>query len=328
MHILSGDIGGTKTTLALFEYKGQEINLRARESFVSNRHDSLQAVLKKFLSTDMPIADVASFGIAGPVHDGLCVTTNLPWRIEAATLSRDFDIPNVLLINDLEANAWSIDHLPDKDLFRLHDGKPDAGGNRAIISAGTGLGEAGLYWDGKRHIPFATEGGHGSFSPTNDTEIALLQYLLEKTDRVGWEQIVSGTGLVNIHDFLLAHNGTAPPSWLLQQMAEGDAAAAISKAGLTSRCSLCSQALDIFVHLYGVEAGNLALKIMATGGIYIGGGIAPKILPALQQRGFLNGFFSKDGMESLMRDMPVHVILNADAALYGALFYALSQMAD
>ena len=327
MHILSGDIGGTKTTLALFESDGTASRVLARKTFSSRQYESLEDVLRQFLTKDMPAQDVACFGLAGPIHDGICLTTNLPWRVEAKKLSGEFGIPQVFLINDLEANAWSIAQLPEKDLHTLHAGKPDAAGNRSIVSAGTGLGEAGLFWDGTQHIPFASEGGHASFSPTNPLEIALLEYLLKKHDRVSWELVVSGMGLINIHDFMLNHYGEAAPEWLAGEMAEGDAAAAISKAALESRCPLCVKALDMFVHLYGVETGNHALKIMATGGVYIGGGIAPKILDALEKPAFLEGFFAKGGMEPLMRDMPVHVILNADAALYGAAFYALNRIA-
>jgi len=322
LHILSGDIGGTKTTLALFESKGPATRLLVRKTFASKQHDSLEDVLRHFLTRDIPVPDVACFGLAGPVHDGMGITTNLPWRIAAKELGREFCIPKVYLINDLEANAWSINHLPEKDLHTLYPGKPDATGNRSIISAGTGLGEAGLFWDGRKHIPFASEGGHASFSPTNALEIALLEFLLREHAQVSWELVVSGMGLVNIHAFLLDHHQESPPDWLAQEMETGDAAAAISSAARQARCPLCVQALDMFVHLYGVEAGNHALKIMATSGVYIGGGIAPKILDALAQPAFLDGFFAKGGMEPLMRDMPVHVILNADAALYGAALYA------
>ena len=322
MNILSGDIGGTKTTLALFESNGSEPRLLVKKTYPSRQYISLEQVLKEFLAENRLKPEVAGFGLAGPVQNGLCKTTNLPWQIEAARLEQKFGISRVHLLNDLEANAWSIAHLPEKDLYSLHEGKPGAQGNRSIIAAGTGLGEAGLFWDAHQHIPFASEGGHASFSPTTALEIALLEYLQKQHGQVSWELVVSGQGLINIHDFMLAHHKATPPDWLAEEMHHGDAAAAISHAAQQERCPICMDALEMFVHLYGVEAGNHALKIMATGGVYIGGGIAPRILAQLQKPAFLDGFFAKGDMEALMREMPVKIILNADAALYGAAIYA------
>ncbi|HSM97459.1 MAG TPA: glucokinase, partial [Gallionella sp.] len=217
--------------------------------------------------------------------------------------------------------------LNKDDLLTLHAGAPDdggigTGGNAAVIAAGTGLGEAGLFWDGQRYRPFATEGGHASFSPGNDLEIALLRHLQQRHGHVSWERVVSGPGLVGLHEFLCLHRGVALPGWLRQEMEQGDAAAGIAAAALSERDGLCVEALDWFVRLYGAEAGNLALKVMSRGGVYLGGGIAPKILPVLQSGRFLEGFFSKGRMRPLLEAMTVRVILNDRAALYGPALHA------
>ncbi|WP_456374615.1 glucokinase [Thiolapillus sp.] len=326
LQILAGDIGGTKTTLAFIEASSsQGMQVLCRSTWASREHDSLESILAVFLEKHALRPDAAAFGVAGPVLNGRCITTNLPWTIETAALRRILGIEQLWLINDLEANAWGIDALSDEDFHTLNPGRDNARGNRSIISAGTGLGEAGMYWDGNTHIPFASEGGHASFSPASDLEDALLRYLRSKHGHVSWELVVSGMGLANIHEFLLQHQGKNTQGWLQKSMEEGDVAAAISAAARSGRCELCSQAVELFVHLLGVEAGNHALKIMATGGVYLGGGIAPKILKELQKPAFLQGFFSKGSMETLMRDMPVRVILNPEAALLGAAEYALNR---
>ncbi|VAW79242.1 Glucokinase, partial [hydrothermal vent metagenome] len=204
----------------------------------------------------------------------------------------------------------------------LSEGKPDSAGNASIISAGTGLGQAGLYWNGERHRPFASEGGHADFAPNADIEIALLQYLKQRYSHVSWERVVSGMGLVNIYAFLCDYRGVETPAWLVEVMNTGDQAAAISKAAQDNRCPVCSETLDLFVYLYGVEAGNHALKIMSTAGVYLGGGIAPKNLDRFGEMTFLRGFYAKGRMEPLMRNMPVKVILNDCTALYGPAVFA------
>ena len=323
MQILAGDIGGTKTTLAFAEASALKgIEVLCRTTYASPEHASLDEILDLFLKQHAVRPDAAAFGVAGPVLDGRCATTNLPWTMETPALRDKLGTKKVWLINDLEANAWGIQVLENKDFFTLNPGSPHASGNRCIISAGTGLGEAGMFWDGKKHIPFATEGGHAAFSPTTDLEIELLQYLGKTHARVSWEQLVSGAGLVNIHGFLLHRNHEETPPALRRQMEEGDPAAALAKAAAQGQCSTCAQAMRLFTRLYGVEAGNLALKMMATGGVYIGGGIAPKILAELQTPAFLDGFFARGPMESLLRDMPVKVILEPDTALLGAALYA------
>lgn len=322
MKVLAGDIGGTKTALAVIEVDGTRLHVQARETFPSANFDTLDEIVRQFIDTHHPACDYAGFGIAGPVRDGICATTNLPWRVDARQLATGLGLRRAWLLNDLEANAWGISTLSDDDFLVLNEGAPQASGNAAIISAGTGLGQAGLFWDGARHRPFASEGGHSDFAPASELEIALLRYLKQQYDHVSWERVVSGMGLVNIHAFLSDFRHSEPPDWLREQLRDGDAAAAISNAALARRCPVCIEALDLFVHLYGVEAGNHALKLMATGGVYIGGGIAPHIVDKLREPDFLYGFQSKGRMETLMRSMPVRVILNPHTALYGAAVYA------
>ncbi len=324
--VLAGDIGGTKTSLAVIELEGSQREVLAQEHYPSTAYASLDDVVREFMAAQNPACDYASFGIAGPVKDGKCDTTNLPWQIDAQMLADALGFRRVWLINDLEANAWGIGILKEDDIYTLSAGNPDARGNASIISAGTGLGQAGLYWDGERHWPFGSEGGHADFAPASKLEISLLHYLQRQYDHVSWERVVSGMGLVSIYEFLSEHRQIETPAWLGAEMRDGDSAAAITHAAQAGRCPVCSETLDMFVKLYGVEAGNHALKIMATGGVYIGGGIAPRILDQLKGENFLHGFWSKGRMEPLMRSMPVRVILNDHTALYGAAVYADSEL--
>jgi glucokinase len=228
----------------------------------------------------------------------------------------------VWLLNDLEANAYGIATLAPEDFLTLNEGAPQAEGNAAVIAAGTGLGEAGLYWDGRRHRPFASEGGHASFAPSNTLQVELLRYLLTHFTHVSWERVLSGPGLHTIYTFLRDTGRGIEPAWLSEEIHTGDPAAAISGAALEDRCALCMQALDLFVALYGAEAGNLALKVMATGGVFVGGGIAPKIIEKLKDATFMQAFTAKGRLQPLLETIPVHVILNDQTALYGAARYA------
>ena len=322
MKVLAGDIGGTKTTLAIFEVEGTQLEVLSLEKYPSQQYGSLDEIVRQFVEIQDYTCDWGSFGIAGPVRNGRAETTNLPWSIDAKRLADDIGFRKVWLMNDLEANAWGISALEEKDFCVLSEGKPDPNGNASIISAGTGLGQAGLYWNGSQHRPFASEGGHSDFAPHSDLEIALLQYLKQRHPHVSWERVVSGMGLLNIYEFLRDYRGAETPDWLAEEMKEGDQAAAISKAAHDSRCPVCAETLKLFVHLYGVEAGNQALKIMSTAGVYLGGGIVPKNLDLFREGTFLKSFWSKGRMEPLMRDMPVKVILNDRTALYGPAVFA------
>jgi len=321
--ILAGDIGGTKTRLALFTAAGERLESCVEETFPSREHGGLNEIVRAFVSQQQMSVTHAGFGVAGPVKHSRSETTNLPWVVDARQLAGQLGIASVVLINDLEANAYGVAALEGKDFVILSHGAPDAEGNAAIIAAGTGLGEAGLYWDGAQHHPFACEGGHTDFAPRNELEIELLRYLLTRFTRVSYERVLSGPGLYNIYQFLRDTGRGKEPVWLTEELREQDPAATISQAALTDRSALCVQALDLFVSLYGAEAGNLALKVMATGGLYVGGGIAPRILQKLQDSTFVQAFITKGRMQPLLEAMPVRVILNDKTALLGAARCAL-----
>ncbi len=274
--ILAGDIGGTNTRLAIVEAIGEELRIVAQETFPSRERTSLEAAIAEFLHLHSCDLTSASFGIAGPVKNGRCEATNLPWVVDSKTLAKRLRLKRVGLINDLEANAYGLAVLQSKDFVILNKGARNASGNMAVISAGTGLGEAGLYWDGERHCPFPSEGGHADFAPRNHLEMELLDYSMSHYRRVSYERLVSGPGLVHVYRFLRDTGKGAEPTWLAEQMRHGDPAPIISQQAVEGKSLLCLQALEIFVSLYGAEAGNLALKLMATGGVYLGGGIAPE----------------------------------------------------
>ena len=318
---LTGDIGGTKTRLALAEVNGTRVSICREQSFASQQYAALEDLLQEFLH-EQPNITAAAFGIAGPVQGEVAQTTNLPWRIDAAVLRRRFGFARCHLLNDLEATAWGLPALGADDLLTLQAGAPDVVGNQAVIAAGTGLGEAGLYWDGTAHRPFATEGGHATFSPRDARELALLHYMQQQHEHVSWERVLSGMGLRDLYDFMLIHRGAATPQWLADGIATGDKAAAVSAAALAGKDEVCVETLHLFADLYGAEAGNLALKLMSRGGLFIGGGIAPKILPLLQEGTFLRAFLDKGRMQPLLAAMPVKVILNDRAALYGPALFA------
>jgi len=316
-HVLAGDIGGTKTRLAVFEVAGTQLETLAEHSYPSREYTALEDVIDAFLDTHTHRPQAACFGVAGPVRDAESRITNLPWHISAAAIASRFRLRHTSLLNDLEATAWGIQALGEEDFHVLNPGSVNTAGNAAVIAAGTGLGEAGLCRAGDRLQPFATEGGHSDFSPGSELEIELLRYLKELHGHVSWERVLSGPGLVTLHKFLCRHYAAAAPDWLQAEMASGDPAAAISRAAQSGRDTHCAAALELFVHLYGVEASNLALKIMATGGCYIGGGIAPKILRPLAGGDFMAAFCAKGRMRPLLEQMPVRVILNDRTALLG-----------
>ncbi len=322
MEVLAGDIGGTKTRLALFEVEGNRLETQVEHTYVSKEYSSLDEITAAFLEASHKLCKHACFGIAGPVKQGKSKTTNLPWHVDATGIRNAFGFKTVALLNDLEANAWGLAALSDRDFSPLNTGTPNASGNRSVIAAGTGLGEAGLYWDGHRHWPFASEGGHTDFSPGNDLELDLYEFLAKRFGHVSWERVLSGPGLANLYEFLLHYRQSVSPEWLAKEIQTGDPAAAISNAALSDQDPICVEALDLFVHLYGTEAGNHALKIMATGGVFVGGGIAPKILDKLEQKTFMDAFCGKGRMANLLRDMPVKVILNERTALYGPAVFA------
>lgn len=325
--ILAGDIGGTSTRLALFEAGGPKLRAVHQERYASREHAGLSEIVAKFIAAHPGAIGAACFGIAGPIRDGRVETPNLPWIIEAGVLARELSLSHVTLLNDLEANAWGVFTLGDADVETLSPGMPSREGNAAILSAGTGLGEAGYHWDGQRLRPFASEGGHADFAPHDELTIELYRWLHRRHGHVSWERVVSGPGLVNLYTFLKDTRRGAETPELEQAMRAGDPAAAISTAALAGTSELAVRALDLFVALYGAEAGNLALKMKATQGVWIGGGIAPKILPRLRRPGFLEAFCDKGRFKAFLEAIPVRVILNDQTALRGAAWHALSSRA-
>ncbi|HEY7190988.1 MAG TPA: glucokinase [Vicinamibacterales bacterium] len=315
--ILAGDIGGTSTRLALFDV-GDRVDALAIGVFASASLDRLDDAVDDFLRTAPGQVHAACFGVAGPVVDGRATLPNLPWAVDAQALAQRLRVGYVDVINDLEANAYGISGLAPDDLVALNDAAGRPASNRAILSAGTGLGEAGLYWDGTRHHAIASEGGHADFAPRTELERDLLRELQQGTPHVSYERVLSGEGLHRIFTFLRRRTGQPQPEWVIEAAHRHAAPAAISKAALERTSETAVESLRVFVSCLGAEAGNLALRMMAIGGVYLGGGIAPKILPALQDGTFMTAFVDKGRMKSLLETIPVFVIRNDHTALHGA----------
>jgi glucokinase len=316
--ILAGDIGGTNARLAFFDVTDGQFRLVTASVFPSSEFSGLDQIVSHFVTSSNLHADIACFGVAGPVRNGRVEASNLPWVVESKGLADELKIEKAILINDLEANAWGIATLDSKDVVSLNQVKGTPVGNQAVISAGTGLGEAGMYWDGTQHRIIACEGGHADFAPRNELEMDLFRYLSGRYGHVSYERIVSGPGLVNVFHFLRDTGRGTEPQWLTDQMLHADPAAVISRAALDGTSPLCEQALDLFVSVYGAEAGNLALTFMATGGVYLGGGIAPKIVAKLSGPLFMHAFTGKGRMQPLLETIPVKIITNDKTALLGA----------
>lgn len=325
--ILAGDIGGTNARLAYFQPQNGHLRLISERVFPSREYSELGEIVSKFLEDVATRPEVACFGIAGPVHNGRVETTNLPWVIEQSRLAKQIRMPATLLINDLEANAWGIGALSPQDLVSLNQVVP-SNGNQAVIAPGTGLGEAGLFWNGSQHQVFACEGGHADFAPQGDLQIELLRFLAARHGHVSYERVLSGPGLVNVYEFLLEKGCGDEATEFAAQLSQGDAAAEISRAALNGTNPLAEQALDLWVSVYGAEAGNLALKTMATGGIFLGGGISPKILPKLTGPLFMRAFLEKGRLRPLLASIPVQVITNDKAGLLGAARCAASNSSN
>jgi glucokinase len=293
--ILAGDMGGTKSRLALFALEAKRPQLLIEETYKSEEYSELEEVLQKFLGanaeqiSDQPIV-AACLGVAGPVVGEHSKTPNLPWTISLQAIRETVGCQKVKLINDLEANGYGILLLEDDELETLQEGSLQNEGHGALISAGTGLGEALLHREGESFKPVASEGGHADFAPRNELEIELLRYLLKRFQHVSYERVLSGTGLSNIYSFLRDSGHGQEPSWLGEQLEQEDPGAVISRVALSGEAELCVKALDLFVSIYGAEAGNLALKAKAVGGLYVGGGIAPKIISKLRDETFLKAF--------------------------------------
>ena len=316
--ILAGDVGGTNTRLALFEVAGGSLRVLAAATFPSRAHRGLEELVARFVAERGGSVRHACFGVAGPVRDGRCEATNLPWVVDGQALGRELALPAVTLINDLEANAYGLATLGPDDVAVLNAGEPGARGNVAVIAAGTGLGEAGLVWDGRRHQPFASEGGHADFAPTDELQVELYRFLARELGHVSVERVLSGPGLYNVYRFLRDTGRGEEPGWLAAAIGAGDPAPVISAAALDGRSELCGRALDVVVSIYGAEAGNLALRVLATAGVYLGGGIGPRIRRRLEGPRFMEAFLAKGRLRALLSAIPVRLILNDRTALQGA----------
>ena len=327
--VLAGDIGGTKTNLALFSVHGEKLRSESLKTYSSQHYSGLFPLLQDFFAESRPNIDAASFGIAGAVVDGKVQTPNLPWMVDIEELRRALKFEKVTLLNDLEATAYGLFTLENDELFTLNEGTMRHAGNKALIAAGTGLGQAILFDDGRYFRPVASEGGHGDFAPRNELEIELLRHLIGRFGHVSYERVVSGPGLLNIYRFLKEVRGLEEPEWLSVRLANADdQSVEISKAALAGEAAICVEALDLFVSVYGAEAGNLALRAKSVRGLYIGGGIAPKILAKLKDGIFMRAFVDKGRYADLLSAMPVQVVLNEKTALRGAAYYAAFQSGE
>jgi glucokinase len=323
--ILVGDIGGTKTHLALFSSSKTQWLVQFEATYPSKNYASLEEVIQHFLAQAKPqqAIQAAGFGVAGPVIQAQCKITNLPWIITVAQLQQQLPTTKIFLINDLESIGLGIPHLPPDKLIALNPTATIQPGNQAIIAAGTGLGESLLYWDGNQFHSIASEGGHVNFAPRDQREMELLHYWQQQLAHVSYEHVLSGPGLFNIYQFLKHSGYGEEPAWLTQQFNQSDPSAVIAEMGLSNNNKLCVQALDMLVSIYGAAAGNLALKFMALGGVYLGGGIAPKIVAKLQEGTFMRAFTDKGRFAQLLNTIPVYVILDPKVGLWGAAGYTI-----
>jgi len=327
MRVLAGDIGGTKTLLQIADCRAGRCRAVRTQRFDSGSHDSLSSIIREFLKGEKNKSiKAACFGIAGPIREtakGQSVkVTNLPWEIHGRELKRRFKLPRLALINDFQAVGHGMAALGKKDLVVLQKGKAVERGPRVVIGAGTGLGQGLLVWNRDHYVPIATEGGHANFAPTSELQIELMRYLLKTAGRTSWELVLSGHGLVRLYTFL-KERGAAPESaTVAQAMQAGDPAAAITRAALEQNDPLANQALDLFVDIYGAQAGNLALTAGATGGVYIAGGIAPKIISRLNDGRFMRAFRNKGKMSPYVETIPVQVVTRPEVGLVGAVLAA------
>jgi glucokinase len=331
MMILAGDIGGTKTAISLYEIRDDTLYPMRDATFSSAQYPALESLLAAFYAEhELSSLQAACFGVAGPVIDGRSIATNLPWVIDEASLAEALRVPRmkVRLLNDLEAAALGMLHLTTDEFVVLNQGvQPRRVDNMAVIAAGTGLGEAVLFWDGSHFHAIATEGGHASFAPIDDLQVALLVDLRRQFGgHVSVERVLSGPGLINIYRFLRRYRQMGEPPWLTQALQTGDRAAKISRHGVLGDDDVCREAIELFASIYGAEAGNLALKCMGTGGVLIGGGIAPQILPILQNGAFLQQFVDKGRFRSMLERIEVKVALNSRAPLLGAAYTAAAMV--
>ena len=324
--IIAGDVGGTKCNLALFSEKNGVLTPVFRQRFPSKGFATFDLIVKEFARLAAPYLAgapvlAAGFGVAGPVIDNRVRATNLPWSVDARTLASELDVTRIVLMNDLGATGHSIEHLPPEEFCVLNPGKPEPGGTRTLLAAGTGLGQSILVWDGQRYRIVPSEGGHSDFAPHTDQQVELLRFMRRRYPQVSWELILSGRGFRTLHEFLapeVKHASFEDP--------DADPAPEITQKALAKTCPVCVEAVDLWVSIYGAEAGNLALKVLALGGVYVAGGIAVKIIEKIKDGSFFKSFKDKWHFESLLANIPVSVILNESAPLLGAAYEALASV--
>jgi glucokinase len=324
--LLAGDIGGTKTILALFSHEKGPLQPLFEVSYPSNDYTGLDTIITDFFSQADVTAAKACFGVAGPVRDGRAVITNLPWQPDSKMLQSSHGFSKATLINDLVATGYAIPHLSQSDIFIINEGINTVEGGIGIIAPGTGLGEAIFTWEGSSYIPVPSEGGHTDFAPISEIELDLLTFLNKQYGHVSYDRICSGRGLPGIYDFIKAHYQLEEPDWLAEDLATAEDRTPVIVNGAlndTQHCEICSKTVQMFVSILGAEAGNLALKGLTTGGMYLGGGIPPRILPFLKEEIFMKSYTDKGRMSYLLHDIPVKVILNSKAALIGAASFGL-----
>lgn len=327
--ILVGDIGGTKTVLALFSIEQGVAGGAVHEiRFESGKYDSLETIISEFYRKTQCNPVAASFGVAGHVNNQQAQITNLPWSISAAEISSSFDIPKVFLLNDLESTAMAVPHLGKDDVITLNQGVVESQGNIVVLAPGTGLGMAFLVRVGEQYKACASEGGHTSFAPRNLQEIELLKFLQRRYHHVSFERICSGSELPNIYDFFIENRSYLEPDWLREELSHvADRTPVIVQTALEHKADICEATLDIFVHVFGTVIGNMAISLLPTGGIYLGGGILPRIITRLQQPDFLSAIADKGRFSNLCAKMPVHVIMDPKSALHGAAWFGIEALA-
>ena len=326
--VLAGDVGATKTNIGLFRKGKRRPLLKAIETYSSGEAPGLENIVDRFLKGHEVAVSGACFGVAGPVKNGRCRTTNLPWHVSARKLKNRFKWDSVRLINDLAATAYAVPLLTERELYPLNRAKASKGEPLGLIAPGTGLGMALMIWKDDRYVPVASEGGHSDLAPNNQVEAALWQYVHVRIGHVSTERLLSGPGLFIIYCWLKFSGRAKEPEWLAKAMIEADPSEVISEAALVKGEPICVKTLELFSSIFGAAAGNLALTALTRGGIYLGGGIAPKILPKLEDGLFMQAFLNKGRFRELVSQIPVRVILNERAALLGAAACALSHGSD
>ena len=329
--LLAGDIGGTKTILAVYSPEQGPRKPLAEVSFPSAEYDNLDEILSEFLDKQQMPVKWACFGVAGPVVKGKARLSNLPWIIEKAKLENDFGFSSVYLLNDLEAIAYSVPMLESEDVLTIKEGKAVLHGNIAVIAPGTGLGEAFLTWDENRYQAHASEGGHADYAPRNTFQIGMLEYLLNQFPHVSYERVCSGSGIPNIYTYIKAKGLADEPPWLTEQLSKSSDPTRIimRAAGQDEKtCRICQMTIETFVSILAAEAGNTALQVIATGGIFLGGGIPPRIIPYLQKPAFIEDFLNKGRLSNILKEVFVRVILHPKPALLGAACHGLERISE